>query len=291
MSDIISIINSKIESNRIILYKSLEGYYRTSNRTSFTSNQNPKGVIKGKLSDNSKKKIKNIVISWLSTVQFYLLSNGYSLSETGKHIKFITLTLSDTQHHGDKEIKALMLNRFLTRIKRNYGMQNYLWIAETQRNGNLHFHIITDINIHHKALRDSWNKIQRDNGYLNTYYEKNKHYNANSTDIHTLKKINNLAAYLSKEMTKGQGNRPISGKLWGCSENLLKLKSFESLLNSGTVSFIDRIRELKETRILRDEWFTVIFFDSIKYFEELDFNELPEIYDYYHEQMNILFYN
>jgi len=291
MNEITSILNAKIESNRIIVYRSLEGYYRQRNKTSFTTEKNPKGKIKGKLSENAKKHIKNILLTWISTVQFYLLSNGYDLKETGKHMKFITLTLSDQQKHDDKFIKARMLNRFLTKIKRNYGMKNYLWIAETQKNKNIHFHIITDINIHWKTIRDNWNKIQKDLGYLDNYYNKHKHYNANSTDIHTLKKINNIGAYLTKEATKGQSSREISGKIWGCSDNLLKLKSFETLLNYGTENFLEKLETQSKTRILKDDWFSLYFFESVKFFDLLNFNELPELYEYYQEQMKILFYN
>lgn len=291
MNEITSILNAKIESNRIILYRSLEGYYNERNKTSFGKENNPKGKIKGKLSKHAKKHIKNIILTWISTIQFSLLSDGYDLKETGKHIKFITLTLSEKQKHSDKDIKAKMLNRFITNIKRNYGMKTYLWIAETQKNKNLHFHIITDINIHWKIIRKNWNKIQKDNGYLDNYYNKHKHYDPNSIDIHTLKKINNIGAYLTKEATKGQQNRSIDGKLWGCSDNLLKLKSFETLLNYGTEKFLNKLEVQSNTHILKDDWFSLYFFESIKFFELLDFNELPELYDYYNEQMKILYYN
>ena len=289
--EITSVYNVKIESNRIIIYKSLEGYYREKNKTSFTTEKNPKGIIKGKLSDNAKKHIKNIVLTWISTIQFYLLSNGYSLTETNKRLKFITLTLSDKQKHDDKTIKRKMLDRFIILIKRKYGVKNYLWIAETQKNGNIHFHLLTDINIHHKLIRKHWNKIQQDNRYLDNYYRKHKHYNANSTDIHSLKKINNIGAYLTKEITKGQSSRKIIGKLWGCSDNLLKLKSFETLMSYETEQFLERLEQQQNTRTLKDNWFSLLFFESIKFFDLLDFNELPELYNYYKEQMKILFYD
>ena len=289
--EITSVYNVKIESNRIIIYKSLEGYYRERNKTSFTSKQNPKGIIKGKLSNNAKKKIKNIVLTWISTVQFYLLSNGYSLSETNKYFKFITLTLSDKQKDDDKTIKRKMLDRFIILIKRKYGVKNYLWISETQKNGNIHFHLLTDINIHYKLIRQQWNKIQKDNGYLDNYYRKHKNYDANSTDIHSLKKIDNIGAYLTKEITKGQSSRKIIGKLWGCSENMLKLKSFETLMSYGTEKFLNKLEAQSKTRTLKDNWFSLLFFESVKFFELLDFNELPELYKYYENQMKILFYN
>lgn len=284
------VVNVQIASNRIILYKSLEGYYRGEPKSSFRDNNYDNGKVKGKLSKNAQKRIKNIIITWISTIQFYLLSKGYSLSETRKHFKFITLTLSGKQFHDDKYIKRFMLNGFITLLKRKYGLKNYLWVAETQKNGNIHFHMIVDINIHHKTIRNAWNALQRRHGYLDNFFKVNKHYNANSTDVHVSKKVDNLPAYLSKEMSKGQGSRPIIGKLWGCSDNLLKLKSFETLLSSGTMDMLDKLCKVDKTRELQDEWFSVIFFESVKYFEVLDFNELPEMYLYYKNQMKLLFY-
>ncbi len=33
-----------------------------------------------------------------------------------------------------------MLNRFLEKIRYQYNVKSYLWKAESQKNGNIHFH-------------------------------------------------------------------------------------------------------------------------------------------------------
>ena len=55
-------------------------------------------------------------------------------------MKFITLTLSDVQAHTDDSIKEHMLQPFLYWLQRYYNC-SYVWKAETQINGNIHFHI------------------------------------------------------------------------------------------------------------------------------------------------------
>jgi len=278
----------KIESERIIIYKKLLGYFPKKNKTSFVSENNKKGKIEGKLSKSAKKKIKNILNIWITCIQFYLLANKKSLKETNKYIKFITLTLSQKQFTTDKAIKRDMLNELLIILKRKYNLKNYLWIAETQKNGNLHFHIITDTFINHINLRNEWNKIQYKNGYLTNYSNKKGHKNANSTDINYLKKIYNITAYLTKEATKGQQNRPISGKLYGTSKNLMKLETYENLYNGEINDTLNAMSKKKYLEVYTDKFFSVIFYESYNFFENMVTALKLDLFKHYVQQMDIL---
>jgi len=275
----------KIEAQRIVVWHHLDGYVRKKNNTSFVSENNKKGKVKGKLSPSAKKKIKNIIISWLSTLQFFYLRYGKSLNDVRKHIKFITLTISEKQKHSDEHIKNKMLVRMIEVLKRKYNLTNYLWIAETQKNGNIHFHIITNTNIYHKDLRNEWNKIQERNGYLDKYYLKHNHKDANSTDIHTLIKVRNLTAYLTKEATKGQQVRPIEGKIWGCSKELLNIKSYNSLATHKLSDTIEKLKSYDQVQEFKDDFFAVYFYESVRIFEELFISEREDIRDFYEQQM------
>ena len=66
----------------------------------------------------------------------------------------------------------------------------------------------------------------------------------NTIDIHSVKNIKNLAAYLIKYMSKNEeGRREIQGKIWGCSKNLNYSNKFvfvnEGLTAPHGVSFED----------------------------------------------------
>ncbi len=122
-------------------------------------------------------------------------------------LNFVTLTLSSKQVHSDKFIKKKMLGAFLDYLRKKKGVKNYIWRAESQNtssanNGNIHFHIILDKWIPWKELRDVWNDIQNNSGYIDPFELKFKHRNPNSTDIHSLKNIANVGAYLSKYCSK-----------------------------------------------------------------------------------------
>lgn len=153
----------------------------------------------------SKKAKKNIAaaIDWLiyaATPKKVIKSRDNSAFWF--KINFLTLTLSAEQQHSDQIIKAKVLDPFLQELREKHGLKNYLWRAEAQANGNIHFHLITDIFIHLEQLRDLWNNMQNRLGYIDRFAEKHGHRNPNSTDVHSVKNISNVAAYLSKYCCK-----------------------------------------------------------------------------------------
>jgi len=189
----------------------------------------------GKVSVKAQKRISN-AIDWMlylsADKKYYSPKHGKSFNFK---LNFITLTLASKQRHSDQEIKNRLLNQFLLEMKRDHAVKNYLWRAESQRNGNIHFHVITDRFIPWSTLRKSWNRIQEKLGYVAAYgSEMREHHrngfqprpelfktwsleaqksayeagmrgnwsNPNSTDIHAIHKIRNLSAYLSKYFTK-----------------------------------------------------------------------------------------
>jgi len=187
------------------------------------------------ISKTSKKKIMDSINS------MYVLSNKRTVEmASGKKIynfklAFITLTLPSVQCHDDVTIKSNILNHFLIEIKKAYGVQNYLWKAEIQKNENIHFHLIVDKYIDYQALRRRWNRCINKLGYVDAYSQKmqklslleyqklrNKHKkvefnicakayasgvrsgwtNPNSVDVRSVSGKKEIASYLAKYITK-----------------------------------------------------------------------------------------
>ncbi len=200
-------------------------------------------------------------------------------------LTFITLTLSAKQHNTDEEIKSKLLNNFLTTARRSWKMKDYIWKAEKQENGNIHFHILTNVYIKHLDIRKVWNSIQNKSGfnYVDIYsknmqeffkngfksfpndkrtkekqlavYEENKLINwtnPNSTDIHALYKIRNISAYMSKYLAKSVTKTDRVEQL----ENLYsKLETLQNQLitNETTKLFDPEFDHLQETLKLQIE--------------------------------------
>ena len=113
-------------------------------------------------------------------------------------VNFITLTLPSRQIHTDEEIVRTCLSPFLEAwSKRRPGLL-YVWKAEVQDNGNIHFHITANAFYHYKKLRSTWNRYVEKLGYVT----RSGIQDPNSTDVHSVQQIRNIAAYLVSYATK-----------------------------------------------------------------------------------------
>jgi len=194
--------------------------------------------------DNSHhNKVSKIATKKLSTAIDYLLyaskpkviPRGFKGAGNKFNICFITLTLSSKQIHSDKEIIKSILQPLLNYLRKHYHTELYVWRAEKQKNGNIHFHLLIDKWINYQDLREHWNKYQQNLGYVTRYADYQREYhrrgftlrknllknwnadqqfnafkrgnsenwnNPNSVDIHSTKRIKNLKKYLCKYLTK-----------------------------------------------------------------------------------------
>lgn len=125
------------------------------------------------LSVKATKRIKD-KINWLyhlSKIETITVSKHKTLYNF--RMNFITLTLPCKQRHTTSEINEKCLNQFFTEIKDKFGVRNYVWRLEFQKNGNAHYHIATDTYINFNAMRYIWNRCINKLGYVDDYMNKN----------------------------------------------------------------------------------------------------------------------
>lgn len=189
---------------------------------------------KGNLSCKGINKLKN-AINWLlcqakEKPVFHKEKNAWFKFK----VNFITLTLPDTAREiKDDVFKETLVAPFLAYMRKYYSLKHYVWKLEFQQNGKLHLHLVTDTFLHYAKIRSVWNTILGHNNMLTDFYAKFGHADPNSTDVHSVKKIKNLAGYLAKYMSKQSADLvKIKGRIWGCSESLSRANT--------TRVFIDR---------------------------------------------------
>lgn len=215
-------------------------------------------------------------------------------------VNFITLTLPAAQGTvTDKEIKKHCLDNWIKRAKRKYKLNSYVWRAERQKNGNLHFHIITDTWIHYEKVRNDWNSCLNAFGFIDEFERKHGHRNPNSTDVHAVWKIKNLTQYFVKYMSKGEqyaeqlynvpysrkkwhekllvkpgikytrvmtrAENKIEGKIWDCSTNLKHKGNCEMMFEGEQYDLFNRAYEDPECRIVSTDNFCIIFFSPLQF--------------------------
>jgi hypothetical protein len=176
----------------------------------------------GKLSVKAISRLRNAV-NWLcESAQWKPLYWKEQNKWIYFKVNFITLTVP-RQKDGDisGEVLQQLLHTWLVYARKYFYLHNYVWKVERGSKGKIHIHITSDTFIHYKKLRDSWNRIMQKKGLMNEYYSTHGHYDANSTDVHSVKSIKNLAGYLCKYMSKGTGlNEKYTKRIWGCNTML-----------------------------------------------------------------------
>lgn len=243
-----------ITPNRISTYPTPCNY--GANNSSFGSINKPTSSNMAKdaiMSAKSKRRIRN-TINWLvlcSAPRSVRVSNRITIKNF--KIAFITLTLPSKQMHEHSEIKKVCLNLFLTTLRNKFGVKNYVWKAELQNNGNIHFHLTIDKYVHYMQIRKYWNMAINKLGYVDDYatrmrqlslddyiyFEKlrgnlnlksiKKAYaygvstnwqSPNSTDVKSVKHIKNFASYMAKYLTKPVTKGTKTGILADSVQNL-----------------------------------------------------------------------
>lgn len=225
----------------------------------------------GVLSTSARRKLR-YYINLLVAQSEWKEAFNYELQKTFRfRVNFITLTLSAPQGDiSDKEIKRVCLNNFLNRARSKFGMTTYVWRAEKQQNGNIHFHITTDVYIHYYELCNLWNECQELLGFVSRFRERTGSYRPNSTDIHSVKDVKNLAAYLVKYMSKKEKDAQIiEGKVWGCSKNLTRAKKFEVELYGSHFSKFKELAEKYPSALFQNDHCEIITLPEKTFLKEI----------------------
>jgi len=217
--------NLYIRPNYIV---SMPEFSKAKNYSSQAFIQNKENLVdnkhKGVLSDKAIKDIR-CCVNWLvASAKLKTIWHKESQKYYSFKVNFITLTLPDTYAEiTDVILKKDLLNPLLTTLRKGYGLKNYLWKLEFQQNGKLHIHITTDTFIYWKDLRRLWNRRLVSCGHMAKFQSEFGHSDPNSTDVHAVYKINDIAAYISKYMSKVDPLlSKVKGRIWQCNYELAR---------------------------------------------------------------------
>jgi len=214
------------------------------------------------LSQNSKRKLRQR-IAWLlyhHTSKFNNISQR--TAQLRNNTAFITLTLAAKQAHTDQEIKLKLLNQFLTELRKNYGKVRYVWKAEKQKNGNIHFHIVVNKYVSHVLVREMWNRIQDKLDYVKKYQLKGKGAMPPSTEVVGLRRVKNVYKYMVKYMCKGDEKHSIAGRAWGCSDELVKCSNISLKVDTPLIELLDNLAVGKDIYKFSNDYCTVYYLDT-----------------------------
>jgi hypothetical protein len=254
-----------------------------------------KNLTGHELSNKGKKRAKRAIKYLFYNATEKVAYNPRFHTQYRFRVNFITLTLASRQIHEDSEIKSKLLHQFLIEAKKRWGLVNYVWKAERQMNGNLHFHILSDKFIPWLELRNCWNRIQNKLGYIDRFNLNSRTRQPNSTDVHSLRKVSNVYSYVTKYMLKKfSGNRlkvkatainhkwadraelssvspgvlaflsreSYGGRIWACSQSLSNITGARAEITPEIAAEIHRINMRPDTKRVDKDYISMLFFKA-----------------------------
>jgi hypothetical protein len=150
---------------------------------------------------------------------------------------FLTLTFVAAV---DDQTGCAILNKFLTSVRKAFGKQQiqYLWVAERQENGNIHFHCIINKRLPVRRWNGLWVLAQYNAGLRSkdkygdeiTMEEIRERFEKgtvgkvlNPLDVRKIKSISALSNYLTKYITKQKKNIGFACAPWHCSRRVSRM--------------------------------------------------------------------
>lgn len=122
---------------------------------------------------------------------------------------------------ADKQIRQVH-NTVLTRLRKLNSKFSYIWIAERQKNGTLHFHMLTNTYFNIRIINHMYAKaihnILAKSDDNSIKYDWKKY---NGCDVKRVLSIQKLSKYLVKYVTKN--DEKTNGLLWNCDSSVSAL--------------------------------------------------------------------
>lgn len=209
--------------NIVLKYKSITHLRRTQHVRAMNGSSRFRGYHNcGGFEEKPDKQNESLVID-LYTPKFKKIHKVNKTRVREKSLAFSKLkmskkfmafyTISFPQRFSDKQGQRV-LNNVLTRIRSISLPFNYLWVAERQKNGTIHFHILINrwLNVrvfNHLVARAIQTVLVKDKS-LGISYIRSKY---NGVDAKKVYKISHLQSYITKYITKS--NATFDVRAWG----------------------------------------------------------------------------
>lgn len=129
---------------------------------------------------------------------------------------FLTLTLPGVATADHKAIKRKVLDPFFTYARNVLGLRDYVWTAELQDRGEIHFHVLVNQFLDKGRIRRAWNEACARSGIVSM----SEAIEQPSTEIEGVKSYNGSKAYAAKYLGKALKSGAIIGRIWSGSHSV-----------------------------------------------------------------------
>lgn len=250
-----------------LIYTDMSYLDRRGRKSNLINLKNSK-TYSGKVSGHASKRIKKTISCFVQKSKEQIIFNPIIQKHQPFTLSFITLTIPDLTTNNQSFYYKHCLKPFLRILSERYDIKDYIWKAELQARGSIHYHLTLNRFLSFGSIRAEWNKIIDKAGLMSSYKLEYKNSDPNSIDVHSVKNIANIEAYLAKYISKVEkGKAALIGKVWGCSSSLQGIKYFSEVI---TGAIHGQILNLVNKAVLKLEQFDK--FSIVRFIDKVDWN-------------------
>lgn len=285
----------QVRENAVVIYMEPNRDVSPEKRLNMVEVQ--KHQYSGKVTEGVRKRMQRAITLMSQATKPKWITNEVSGRQQLHRFSFVTLTVANnTRMLTPREGYPLLLKPFLRWLRETIGVKLYLWRAEPQKRGQLHYHLVIPDFIHYQKIRNKWNEIQRDAGLLTEWFAKHGNYKPNGTEIRETRSVRNMTSYIQKEFLKRSngiarkavqvadslikaGELPaemreafigeykadetaMDGKIWGCSDNLSGVAYYTIPCRYWHLSMLNKLVRNEQARKVSDDYWMVIYFED-----------------------------
>jgi hypothetical protein len=197
----------------------------------------------------------------------------------------------------DDRAGVAILNKFLTSLRKEFKNLLFLWVAERQENGNIHFHLILNKRLPVRRWNALWVLQQYNSGLIGRdrfgdevtmhqvtqAFEKGTvHKLFNPLDVKRVRSIGGLSMYLTKYITSQEKNVPFACSVWHCSRRVSRMftrtavgpSAFAYMKSPANYRVDKKTGECWPAMEKREPFFVVIYANNksapLKYLREME---------------------
>lgn len=210
-----------------------------------------------------------------------------NLNKSKKFLSFITMTFPC----GMSDFGGLIiLNIWLTRIRKIRPSFSYLWVCERQKNGTIHFHILTNEYLNIRII-NHFAKVAIHNRLTDGYepdinFDYNKY---NGVDVRRIYNTKGVVAYITKYISKNDNKW--NHLCWNCSSNISNLLVTQRITSDQLTKLLEYtaqkgLQQLDLTKCINYEHVLIIPFNKPP--PQHIFREMEELNNYIYENLDTI---
>lgn len=184
--------------------------------------------VNNKEKDRGEKKVRNNLYSVNKRKVRARLTNFNNTEYGDKKMYFYSISFPLGM---DEKFSTRLLNSVITSLRKDHGIQHYLWVAERQKKGQKHYHLCLFHYIRGRTLNEIVKKYIKHGirkGQLNWSISSANKYNGVDiskdrktgipTNFASTGRGKHIASYITKYISKSSGE--FEGQAWNCSRSV-----------------------------------------------------------------------